>query len=121
MNILADLEIIRSALLSGEISDAWSRIRKQAEKYRFAYSITHNERYKIAEELLTNIGNILSGKGSVESLVDMAPIIGNCGFLEFDFDTAKEYLANLVFYMRIMLDRYNVKMPAYDAKRCGDL
>ena len=62
MNILTDLEIIRSAVLSGEISDAWSRIEKRIEKYRFAYSITHKEKYKIAAEFLTHFKNILCGK-----------------------------------------------------------
>ena len=121
MNILTDLEIIRSAVLSGEISDAWSRIEKRIEKYRFAYSITHKERYKIAAEFLTHFKNILSGKDSIESLSYLASPIGSCGFSQFEEDAAREYLSNLAFYLRIMLDRYNVRMPAFDAKRCGDL
>ena len=121
MNILTDLEIIRSAILSGEISDAWSRIEKRSEKYRFAYSITHKEKYKIAAEFLTHFKNILSGKDSIESLSNMASSIGRCGFSQFEEDAAREYLSNLAFYLRIMLDRYNVRMPAFDAKRCGDL
>ncbi|MGC8515023.1 MAG: hypothetical protein ACP5OC_02675 [Thermoplasmata archaeon] len=121
MNILTDLEIIRSAILSGEISDAWSRIKTREEKYMFAYSLTHKEKYKTAAEFLSHIGNILSGKDSIESLVDMSHSIGSCGFSQFEDDAAREYLSNLAFYLRIMIDRYNVRMPAFDAKRCGDL
>jgi hypothetical protein len=121
VNILTDLEIIRSAVLSGEINDAWSRIEKRTEKYKFAYSITHKEKYRIAAEFLSHIGNVLSGKDSIQSLPGMAATIGNCGFSQFDYDAAKEYLSNLAFYFLIMMDRYNVRMPAFDAKRCGDL
>ena len=51
----------------------------------------------------------------------MADSIGKCGFSQFGEDAATEYLSNMVYYLRIMLDRYNVRMPAFDAKRCGDL
>jgi hypothetical protein len=121
MNILTDLEIIRSAVLSGEIDDAWLRIKARKEKYGFAYTMTHKEKYKIAAEFLSRIENILSGKDSIESLADVTLSIGSCGFPQFEEEAAKEYLSNLAFYLRIMLDRYNVRMPAFDAKRCGDL
>ncbi|MCL4451925.1 MAG: hypothetical protein M1327_04805 [Candidatus Thermoplasmatota archaeon] len=121
MNVLTDLEIIRSAVLSGEINDAWSRIKKRTGKYKFKFSLTHEEKYKVAADLLTQFGSILSGNAPVVSLTGMAGSIGKCGFSQFGEDAAMEYLSNMVYYLRIMLDRYNVRMPAFDAKRCGDL
>lgn len=121
MNVLTDLEIIRSAVLSGEVDDAWSRIKKRTGKYKFKFSLTHNEKYKVAADFLTQFGSILSGNAPVDSLTGMAASIGKCGFSQFGEDAATEYLSNMVYYLRIMLDRYNVRMPAFDPKRCGDL
>ncbi len=121
MNILTDLEIIRSAVLFGEIDDATSRITKREAKYRFSYSISHKEKYRAAADLLSKIRNILSGDAPIESIVEFASIIGSYGFSQFEADAAMEYLSNLAYYLKITMDRYNVKLPVFDPKRCGDL
>lgn len=121
MNILTDLEIIRSAVLFGELDDAASRIRKREAKYMFSYSISHKEKYKAAADFLSHIRRILSGEVPIESITDFAPVIGSSGFSQFDTDAAREYLSNFAYYLRIMMDRYDVKLPVFDPKRCGDL
>ena len=121
MNVITDLEIVRSALMFGEIEDAESRIGRKILSYSTAYAITKKQKYEAALNLLRRIDDILKGKEKYDSVLEFADQIGKAGFPQVGPDEASEYLENLVYYLRIMIDRYSIKFPEFNAKRCSDL
>ena len=121
MNVITDLEIIRSALMFGEIDDAESRIGRKVRSYSAAYALTKKKKYEAAINLLKRMDEILRGKEKCESILEFAEQIGNAGFPQVGPREASEYLENLVYYLKIMIDRYSIKFPKFDSKRCSDL
>ncbi len=121
MNLLTDLEIIRSALLSGEIDDAVSRVDNRVKRYQSLYFLTKNMKYSVASDILSTILEVLKGKAPPDSVIKISDEVGDSMYTQFNIADSKEYFKNLVYYLQLMLDRYNIKYPVYDAKRCGDL
>lgn len=121
MNVITDLEIVRSALMFGEIDDAESRIGRKILSYSTAFAITKKQKYEVALNLLRRIDDILKGKEKYDSILGFAEQIGKAGFPQVGPDEASEYLENFVYYLKIMIDRYSIKFPEFNAKRCSDL
>lgn len=121
MNVITDLEIVRSALMFGEIDDAESRIGRKILSYSTAFAATKKQKYEAALNLLRRLDDILRGKEPCHSILEFAGQMGKAGFPQIGPDEASEYLENMVYYLKIMTDRYNIKFPDFNAKRCSDL
>ena len=121
MNVITDLEIIRSALMFGEIDDAESLINRKTKSYSNAFASTKKEKYEIALKLLRQIDSILKGTEPCDSIMKFAGAIGKARFPQIGQREATEYLENMVYYLKIMTDRYDIRLPEFNAKRCSDL
>lgn len=121
MHALVELEIIRSALLSGEIDDALSRISRKRRKAERLYSLTKEEKYRAVLELLDSVRGAIEGGTDPAAIMKCLPDLESAGFVQFGHDEAEQYLKNLVYYITIMRDRYEISKQGFDAKRCGDL
>ncbi len=121
MQALLELEIIRSALLSGEIDDALSRVSRKMIKLEELYSHTKEEKYRVALDLLKRVhGSIVAGTDPKE-ILECVPALKKAGFVQFGTEEAATYLENLAYYITIMRDRYSISKDNFDSKRCGDL
>lgn len=121
MHALVELEIIRSALLSGEIDDALSRIRRKMKKLERLYASTKKEKYRAASELLSRVHAAIVDGSDPNEILDCIPALKEAGFVQFGSQEAERYLKNLAYYITIMRDRYEISPKSFDAKRCGDL
>lgn len=116
MNPLYDLELIESAVLSGEIDDAMNLIRKKEKILSNSINITRNEKTRSHLKVLEAIDNYLQGKSSVDNL---GKIISE-NFV-YDVDDKNGFIKNFIYQIYYAVDRYNVKFPEFNGKRCGDL
>ena len=121
MHALVDLEIVRSALLSGEINDALSRMSRTIRKCDGLYALTKKEKYLALGDLMKKIRSAITEKGDPGSILGVAQELEQAGFVQFDEHDAEEYLKNLVYYITIMKQRYEISSKGFDPRRCGDL
>lgn len=115
-----DLEIIKSAILfGGDIDDAMARIRS-ATAWAQMMARDHPERLRHVRylEALTIVREFLEGKIGVE---DMRQRMLGLGDLFEEIGEGKDGLQYLTYILEFVRDRYNVRYPRYDMKRCDDL
>jgi hypothetical protein len=116
MNPLYDLEVIDSAVLSGEIDDSMNLIVKQLEKVQHQYNLTKNEKWRSHSKVLLAIQEYLEGKSNINAVRE---ILEN-NFV-YDVDEKMAFIDNFTYHLFYSVDRYNVRFPQFNGKRCGDL
>ena len=116
MNPQYDLEVIRSAILSGEIDDAAKLIQKNMKKYERAYNITKKEIFREHMSILNDMMLVLEGKKGTDELRDKMLKMRIYG--EDDYEA---FVNSFIYILDYCLDRYNVRWPSFDGKRCDDL
>ncbi|MHB8361804.1 MAG: hypothetical protein ACYDAO_03735 [Thermoplasmataceae archaeon] len=115
MNQIVDIEIIKSALLFGEPSDAVKRIesrKKSIEKHvRMG-----GKKYPEYLKFLQLLEDYLKGVISIDKLRDFlrAEIL-------FPIEEYDSFVESFVYYCEYCRDRYNLRYPDFDGKRCDDL
>ncbi len=118
MNPLYDLYVIESALLSGEVDDAVNLISRNRKKYG------HVEKQEGMSELK---GHMRVLNGIMDALENNLAIDGFRELMTNNYvyrteDGNMENFVNAFSYMvYYSIDRYNIRYPEYDGKRCGDL
>ena len=118
MNMDLDLEIIKSALLFGDVDDAMERLNKSISRIEYQNRVTREKRNIKELTFLRDLKLLLEGKISMDdfkSRVDASNI---------DMDNSRLYgedtLKSLYYMLELVIDRYNIKYPSFDGKRCDD-
>lgn len=115
-----DVEVIKSALLAGEADDAESWIRGAMRKIEIYRKVTKSDRYDPRYSFLEELQKCLSGEISVSEMkeaVEKIPGIRGTFVPEDEFDS---FLDSFMYYLQYSVDRYNIKLPGFDGKRCDD-
>ncbi|MGP6207100.1 hypothetical protein ACNF42_03580 [Cuniculiplasma sp. SKW3] len=116
MNPDYDIEVIRSSLYSGEIDDTVNFIKKSLIKYERVYKIEKNENFKKHINVLNGMMSVLEGKSTTVQLKNIMK--ENYIYGEEDAD---KFLDSLIYIFDFCIDRYNIRWPSFDGKRCDDL
>jgi hypothetical protein len=118
MNLNLDLEIIKSALLFGDVDDAMERLNKSISGIEYQNRVNREKRNMKELTFLNDLKLLLEGKISLDvfkSRIDTSGI---------DLDNSKLYgedtLQSLYYMLELVIDRYNIKFPSFDGKRCDD-
>lgn len=115
MNPVVDLEIIKSALLYGEPTDAMERIESSLRRLK-RFADIGGRQYPDHILFLTKMKEYLQGNISSSDLGEF--------LMEkniFQIEDYKSFVENFVYYCEYSRDRYNLKFPDFDSKRCDDL
>ena len=118
MNLNLDLEIIKSALLFGDVDDAMSRLDKSIQGIEYENRVTREKKNTKELEFLTQLKQLLEGKISMDDFKSRVDASG------IDIDSSNLYgedtLQSLYYMLELVTDRYNIKYPSFDGKRCDD-
>lgn len=118
MNVVGDFEIIKTALLAGDIKDAMWKIKAARSRAESASQLTRKEKYASYVHIMDTLSGVLTGKKTIpelravmkaEHLVEFMPGVD-----------AERFTDTFLFYLEYAMDRYNVNFPEYDEKRCAD-
>ena len=116
MKFTTELEIFRNGILSGEINDVMWRLKRDIA---IAGSIPGNSG-KLMKAAFAELEEILSGKTLPAGF--LASFTEREKFELFGDTRELEDRINLYrFDLRYCLDRYNVRYPEFNGKRCEDL
>ncbi len=115
-----DVEVIKSALLAGEVDDAEKWIKKEMGKIEVYRRITKKPKYDARYRFLEVLQNYLSGQltiGELRTAIEKIPEVRGIFVPPEEFKT---FLDSFLYYLQYTVDRYNIKLPAFDGKRCDD-
>lgn len=120
MPILSDIEIIKSAIIYGDLDDAMSVIRSR--KKSLAYRLKHNPTEKTREysRFLESLDELLRGNLSLDGFREA---MGELPNMQAAMDITGDntgMMDSLYYLLEYSLDRYNIRYPAFDGKRCDD-
>ena len=120
MPILSDIEIIKSAIIYGDLDDAMSVIRGRQKALAYALKKKPTEKVTEYSEFLKELESLLQGKltlgefrertSRLQVLMDYLDITGD----------RENMLSSFYYLLEYSLDRYNVRYPEFDGKRCDD-
>ena len=121
MSMLSDFEVINSALIYGEPSVAVDLIERKTRELRNLRRMSGNPKGKYDDhiDLLELYGSAIRGEISVDEFsvkLERIPNLRNMLEVE-NLDFA---ISSISYYLRLSLDRYNIRYPEYDSKRCDD-
>jgi hypothetical protein len=118
MNLNLDMEIIKSALLFGDLDDAMERLNKSINRIEFQNRVTREKRNTKELAFLEDLKLLLEGKITLDDFKSRVNATG------IDMDNSKIYgedtLQSLYYMLELVIDRYNIKFPYFDGKRCDD-
>lgn len=120
MPLISDLEIIKSAIIYGDLDDAMSIIRKRQESLAYYLKRNPKEKHLIYSGFLKSLESLLKGEISLDAFKEA---VGNLPELPklMDMTGDSDELLNSFYYLlEYSLDRYNIRFPSYDGKRCDD-
>lgn len=120
MPIISDMEIIKSAIVYGDLDDAMSAIEGRLKSLE--YALKRNPSVKVTEysTFLNSLRSLLEGSISLEQFKETS---GKLTVLQRSMDITGDTSAmmdSLYYTLEYSLDRYNVRYPGYDGKRCDD-
>lgn len=120
MPIISDMEIIKSAIIYGDLDDAMSVIRNRQKSMEYALKRKPTEKNTQYSEFLKVLESLLSGEttlkdfkektGKLDTLLDSLDLTGD----------RENFLKSFYYLLEYSLDRYNVRYPRFDGKRCDD-
>ncbi len=116
MNPDYDIEVIRSSIYSGEIDDTVNFIKKSIVKYERAYNVRKQENFLKHINVLKGMMSVLEGNSNTDQLKSL--ILNNYVYGEED---EEKFVDNLIYTFDYCIDRYNIRWPSFDGKRCDDL
>ena len=119
MDLIGDLDIIKSALLMGDVEDALWKIRSSLKRLARRERTGRCGYCSAYRDLLESIDNYLRGTGS--------PIVIRNNFHRPELQTffsevnTDKLTDTYLFYLEYASDRYAIAYPEFDQKRCDDL
>lgn len=112
------MEIIKSALLFGDVDDAMERLDKSISNIEYRNRINQDKRNMKELMFLNDLRLLLEGKITLKDFKSKVDALG------IDFDNSKLYgedtFQSLYYMLELVIDRYNIKYPSFDGKRCDD-
>ncbi len=120
MLFTSDIEIIKSAILYGDIKDVMSIIEKKIHSLTRYKGDRANLMKQNYVRFLTNLKNTLSGSISVDEFKDIVSANNLIGWFSPDPDIRDEFLNSFCYFLKVSIDRYDVRYPVFDEKRCND-
>ncbi|MCL5783209.1 MAG: hypothetical protein M1476_04790 [Candidatus Thermoplasmatota archaeon] len=120
MPIISDMEIIKSALIYGDIRDAFSVISNRKRLVQLSLKYQKSSKMDDFKSFLTSLEDLLKGEISLSDFrkkVSSLPGLGATLDLTGETD---EYFESLYYLLELAIDRYDIRYPAYDGKRCDD-
>ncbi len=120
MPIISDLEIIKSAIIYGDLDDAMSIIRRRQKSLAFYLKRNPKPKTVLYSKFLESLDSLLKGEINLDTFKErIGNLQGLPELLDMTGDTG-EILDSLYYLLEYSLDRYNVKYPYFDGKRCDD-
>ncbi len=120
MPLISDLEIIKSAIIYGDIEDAMSVIRKRQESLSYYIKRNPKEKQITYSKFLKSLESLLRGESNLDAFRNEVTMLhGLPDLLDMTGD-AGEVLESFYYMLEYSLDRYDVRYPEYDGKRCDD-
>ncbi len=116
MNPLFDLELIESAVLSGEIDDAMNLIRKRKKNLPGIINVYKSETLRSHLKVILGIEGYLSDTVSFDALKSIL----ESNFI-YNVEDREGFIENFSYHLYYSKDRYNVRFPFFNGKRCDDL
>jgi hypothetical protein len=115
----SDYGIIMSALAMGDLRDVQARIRGRLRKLNIAQKYRASDRISAYIIMLENLQAVLEGKMSVDDFIRSLenPLVSR----EFRFvDNWQDFVGSITYYLNYYIDRYDIHLPEFDAKRSDD-
>lgn len=115
-----DFELIRSSLLAGEIDDTIAWVKKAMRKMEIYRRVTKSSKYDARYRFLQSLMKYLSGetgKAEFREEVHKIPGIRDAFVPHDEYD---EFMDSFMYFTGLAVDRYNVRYPEFDGKRCDD-
>ncbi len=109
------MDIIRSALMAGEVDDAFKVIWNAINRIQYIKDTAKTDKYDVYLAFLNNLLEVIRGHKeakSIELFVEQNPD------LEKLIDPS--FLEGFPYFLAYAMDRYNVRFPYFDGKRCDD-
>ncbi len=115
-----DVEVIRSAMLAGEVDDAVKWIEKSMEHITVYERVTKSSKYKPRYAFLEALKDYLSGNLTRTELRQNIEKIDGIRTYIVGPDEFEEFLDGFLYDIELAADRYNVRYPNFNGKRCDD-
>jgi hypothetical protein len=120
MLFTSDIEIIKSAILYGDMKDAMFIIDRRISSLNRYKSDRADRTKQSYAQFLKNLKNVLSGNLTVDEFKGIVVSNSLDAWFSPDPSLRKEFLDSFSYFLRISMDRYDVRYPKYDEKRCDD-
>ncbi|EQB74095.1 MAG: hypothetical protein AMDU4_FER2C00028G0002 [Ferroplasma sp. Type II] len=112
MNTEDVIEIFKASVVNGDVNGAYSILEKNMKLYA-------KKGLKEREEFMQYLLNAMKGEITPE---DLYKIYSDEKYNIFPYiRNYKGYIFSLVDTLKYAINRYNIKYPEFDAKRCNDL
>lgn len=118
MNILGDFEILKASMLMGDFGDVMWKIRSVRDRVNQRYLETGKEVFGDYVKLLDTLKAVISGDAGISDL--RASMHSDAIREQLSDVDVERYTDTFLFFLEYSLDRYNVKYPEFNAKRCND-
>ena len=120
MPIISDMEIIKSALIYGDIKDAISVIRRRKRSVQLSLKYQKSAKLEALKSFLTSLEDLLKGEISLSDFRKNVSSLANLGSTLDMTGETDEYFESLYYLLELAIDRYDIRYPVYDGKRCDD-
>lgn len=118
MDVTGDFEIIRSALMMGDLNDAVWKIDSVIKKSENLHIFTGKSVYADYVKVMKTLKDVLKGDKTVREMRNM--MTSDQFYSLYPGNETEKFVDTFLFNLEFCLDRYNVKYPDYDEKRCDD-
>ena len=121
MSIDSDMEIIKSAIIYGDIGDAEKVIQRRIRN--LGLILKRRSRPELQEylEFLKALDSLLRSQITLEQFKSISGGIHGLENLLERQTGEHGYLPSLFYLLELAIDRYDVRFPEFDMKRCDDL
>lgn len=115
-----DMEIVKSAILFGDVDDAYSRIKKSMERIEIYKRMTKSTKYDSYFHFLELLSELVKGSITIGDFKEKVSKIPSVDTMFDKSEEAESYLSSLMYFLEYCIDRYNIRYPSFDGKRCDD-
>lgn len=106
------IEIFKISMVDGDVNNAYKIVEKNMKKYE-------KKGDAVKEEFMEYLIKVLKGELSPD---DISNVLSDDKYNIFPYiRDYKGYIFSLIDAIKYSINRYNIKYPDFDAKRCDDL
>ncbi|MEM0157443.1 MAG: hypothetical protein QXN26_05200 [Thermoplasmataceae archaeon] len=121
MSIDSDMEIIKSAIIYGDIGDAEKVIQGRIRKLGVVLKRRNAPELQAYQDFLKALDSLLRSQMTLEQFKSVSGGIHGLENILERHTGEHGYLPSLFYLLQFSMDRYNVRFPEFDMKRCDDL